>query len=310
MKNFLFLVIVFSLLSFSACSQKNPPENVKKEFLQKFVGAKSISWSSEKENEWEAEFRLNGNEMSACFDNSGKWLETEAEVSAKDLPAPVLNTLKSEFAGFKTDEISTVENPEMKGYEISLKNKQTKLTVIIGADGKVLEKESAEGNKKEAVKEKDEKYEKAEKEGIKAGEEKEVEAPVIVEKAFNQKFPDAKSVEWGSESKNEWEAEFTVDGKKMSASFDSLAVWMVTEIVISEKELPAAVVNTLNKDFAGFKKSLIEIYEDTKIKGYELGLKKGEASMEVILDNNGKVIKKSGLKDDDEKDEKPEAAKK
>jgi hypothetical protein len=278
MKNFLLLVVVFSLLSFSACSQKNPPENVKKEFQQKFTGAKSIKWSTEKENEWEAEFKLNGNEMSACFDNSGKWLETETEVSVKDLPAAVANTLKNEFTGFKTDEISTIENPEMKGYEFSLKNKESKLTVVIGADGKVLEKE--------------------------------VEAPASVEKAFNQKFPDAKSVEWGSESKNEWEAEFTVDGKKMSASFDSSAVWMVTETVISEKELPAGVVTTLNKDFAGFRKSLIEIYEDTKIKGFELELKKGETSIEVIFDNAGKVIKKTDLKESDEKDEKPEAAKK
>jgi hypothetical protein len=310
MKNFFLLVVVFSLLSFSACSQKNPPENVKKEFQQKFAGAKSIRWSSEKENEWEAEFKLNGNEMSACFDNSGKWLETEAEVSAKDLPAPVANTLKNEFVGFKTDEISIVENPEMKGYEFALKNKQTKLTVVIGADGKVLEKKSADSEKKEAANEKDEKDEKVEKEATKASGEKEVEAPASLVKAFNQKFPGAKSVEWGSESKNEWEAEFTVDGKKMSASFDSSAVWMVTEIAISEKELPAAVVTTLNKDFAGFKKNLIEIYEDPKTKGFELELKKGEASIEVIFDNAGKAIKKTELKEEDEKEEKPEVGKK
>ena len=303
MKNFLLMVVVLSLLSFTACSQKNPPENVKKEFNQKYVGAKSVSWSSEKKNEWEAEFKLNGKEMSACFDNSGKWLETEAEVNVKDLPAAVANTLKNEFAGFKTDEISTVENPEMKGYEFALKNKESKLTVVIGADGKVLEKESGEGEKKETVNENDEKDEKAEKSATKTGEEKEVDAPMSIVKAFNQKFPGAKSVEWGSESKNEWEAEFTVDGKKMSASFDSSAVWMVTETVISEKELPSAVVATLNKDFAGFKKSLIEIYEDSKIKGFELELKKGEASMEVILDNTGKVIKKSELKEEDEKEE-------
>jgi len=153
MKNFLVLFISFSLISFSACSQKNPPENVKKEFSQKFAGAKSVRWDSEKTNEWEAEFKIDGKEMSSCFDDSGKWLETETEISVKELPAAVTNTLKSEFAGFKTKEITTVENPEMKGYEFSLKNKETELTVIISAEGTVLKKGSSEENNEEDEKE-------------------------------------------------------------------------------------------------------------------------------------------------------------
>ena len=157
MKNFIILIAVFALISFSACSQKNPPDNVKKEFIQKFAAARSVKWDSENSNEWEAEFKLNGKEMSASFDNTGKWLETEAEVSAKELPAAVANTIKNEFAGFKTDEMSTIENPEMKGYEVALKNKKAELTVIISADGTVLKKESEEGKKEEN--EKDEKSE-------------------------------------------------------------------------------------------------------------------------------------------------------
>jgi hypothetical protein len=149
MKNFLILLVVFSLISFSACSQKNPPDNVKKEFSQKFAAAKSVKWDSEKPNEWEAEFKINGKEMSACFDDAGKWLETETEVSTKELPAAVTRTLKNEFSGFKTDEISTIENPEMKGFEVALKNKETEMTVIIGADGTVLKKETAGENKDE-----------------------------------------------------------------------------------------------------------------------------------------------------------------
>ena len=149
MKNFFILIVVFSLFSFSACSQKNPPDIIKKEFAQKFADAKSVKWDLEEKTEWEAEFKLNGKEMSASFDNSGKWLETEAEVSTKELPSPVANTLKNEFAGFKTNEISTIENPELKGYEIELKSKEKELTVIIGADGTVLKKEFSEENKKE-----------------------------------------------------------------------------------------------------------------------------------------------------------------
>ena len=65
MKNFSILVALFSMIFFSACSQKNPPENVKKEFSQKFAAAKSVKWESEESNEWEAEFTIDGKKMSA-----------------------------------------------------------------------------------------------------------------------------------------------------------------------------------------------------------------------------------------------------
>jgi predicted transcriptional regulator len=142
MKNYAFLLVTFSLFSFAACSQKNPPDNVKNVFSQKFADAKSVKWGSEKANEWEAEFKMNGKEMSACFDDAGKWLETEAEVSVKELPVAVTNTLRNEFSNYKTIEISNIESPEMKGFEFALKNKETEITVIIGADGIVLKKEA------------------------------------------------------------------------------------------------------------------------------------------------------------------------
>jgi hypothetical protein len=128
--------------------------------------------------------------------------------------------------------------------------------------------------------------------------------PENVKKEFSQKFSGATSVKWDSEEKNEWEAEFKMDGRKMSACFDSLAVWTGSETVISVKELPEAVINSLKTEFSGYKKSLIEIYESPEIKGFELVLKKGELSYEVIFDNSGKVFRKTELKEEDEKEEK------
>jgi len=118
----------------------------------------------------------------------------------------------------------------------------------------------------------------------------------IVKKEFSKKYPTAQSVKWDSEEKNEWEAEFTMDGKKMSASFDDSGKWIESETPISEKELPASVVNTLNKDYLGYKKGHIEIFESPAMKGFEIGLKKGDTSLEVVFDNNGKIIKKTSEK--------------
>lgn len=128
--------------------------------------------------------------------------------------------------------------------------------------------------------------------------------PENVKAEFTKKYASAQSVKWGSEGKNEWEAEFKVDGKKMSASFDNSAKWIESETEITEKELPGSVISTLNKDFQGYRKGVIEIFENNEIKGFELGLKKGETSIEVIIDNNGKVIKKTDAKEENEKTEK------
>ncbi len=131
----------------------------------------------------------------------------------------------------------------------------------------------------------------------------------IVKKEFTKKYAAAQSVKWDSEEKNEWEAEFTMDGKKMSASFDNSGKWIESETVITEKELPASVVSTLNKDFQGYKKGHIQIFESLEMKGFELGLKKGETSIEVIIDNSGKILRKTDVKEENEDEKKSEKGK-
>jgi ribosomal protein S17E len=81
---------------------------------------------------------MNGKEMTSSFDLNGKWLETETEISSKDLPAAVTATLAREFAAYKTGEMSIIENPEMKGFEIALKKDKSAVEVVIDASGKVL----------------------------------------------------------------------------------------------------------------------------------------------------------------------------
>ena len=134
------LVIVFFVISLSAFSQKRVPENVKKEFAAKYTSAQSVKWDSEETDEWEAEFNLNGKKMSASFDNSGRWIETETVISEKELPEVVVNTLKKDFQGYKKGPIEIYESPEMKGYEMSLKKGEKSWEVIFSDKGVLLKK--------------------------------------------------------------------------------------------------------------------------------------------------------------------------
>ena len=138
MKNVIILVILMFGFTFTAIGQNEPSEAVKKVFNQTFAGAKSVKWDKESANEWEAEFTLNGKEMTAAYDNNGKWLETETEISEKELPSKVAATLDKEFQGYKKGEIVIVESAEMKGFEIGLKKGTTSTEVVIDSNGKVL----------------------------------------------------------------------------------------------------------------------------------------------------------------------------
>ena len=138
MKNIFILFVALAFFSVPAFSQKTAPENVKKEFAKKYPAAQSVKWVSEETNEWEAEFKVNGKEMSSSFDEKGIWLETESKISEKELPASVTNTIAKNFAGFKTGEASANETPKGKGYEVELTNGETSLEVIFDNSGKVI----------------------------------------------------------------------------------------------------------------------------------------------------------------------------
>ena len=110
MKNFIVLIVASSMISVSAFCQKNPPENVKAEFTKKYASAESVKWGSEVKNEWEAEFKIDGKKMSASFDNTAKWIESETEITEKELPATVISTLNKDFQGYRKGDIEIFEN--------------------------------------------------------------------------------------------------------------------------------------------------------------------------------------------------------
>jgi hypothetical protein len=149
MKNLIALLVVFALISVSAFSQKNPPENVKKEFLKKYATAQSVKWESEEQNEWEAEFVMDGKQMSAAFDNSGKWMESETAITEKDLPVVVLNALNKDYPGYKKGDISIFEDSKNKGFELTLTKGKSSIEILVDNAGKIIKKTAIKENETE-----------------------------------------------------------------------------------------------------------------------------------------------------------------
>ncbi|MFH1319700.1 MAG: PepSY-like domain-containing protein [Bacteroidota bacterium] len=140
----LFLVIASAaIVSFNACSQtsKDVPANLKTAFSKKFPDATKVKWDKENEKEWEAEFKMDGKEYSASFDNNGAWMETEYEISTNEIPAVVKTTIEEEFSGYKIAESEISETADGKVYEFELEKDKVEMEVAIDTNGKIIKKE-------------------------------------------------------------------------------------------------------------------------------------------------------------------------
>ena len=143
--------MILVVYSFSACGQKGNgvPNKVKTAFSQKFPDAKKVKWDKENDQEWEAEFKMKGQEYSANFGVDGNWKETEYEIKKSEIPAAIKTTLDNEFAGYKVEIAEVSETAEGKVFEFKLEKDEADAEVAIAPDGKVIKKEEKKENDEE-----------------------------------------------------------------------------------------------------------------------------------------------------------------
>jgi hypothetical protein len=126
--------------------------------------------------------------------------------------------------------------------------------------------------------------------------------PEKVLSTFNQKFPNAKDVEWEKEDATEWEAEFNMDGKEYSANFSVNGDWKETEYEIEEADLPADIRALLDQNFSDYEIEEAEIAETAAGKSFELAIEVGEEEFEVVIDSQGNLTKKKEIKESGDQD--------
>jgi len=136
--------MLFGASLFAGTIKKDVPKVVKDAFAKKFPDAKSVSWDQEDQSEWEAEFKMDGMEYSANFDNQGTWKETEHEVKEGDVPQNVMAALKKEYSGYKIKESEISETGNGMVYEFMIKKSGKGMEVAIDKNGKIVSKEGAD----------------------------------------------------------------------------------------------------------------------------------------------------------------------
>ena len=145
MKYFLILfAFSFGFIS-TSCAQnkKMAPEAIQAAFKAKFPTVQKARWDMENEQEWEAEFKMNGKEMTANFKADGSWMETETEMKAADLPQAIKDALSAQFSGYKTEEAAMVETPgQAAAYEVELEMGETTIEALFSADGTLIKQKT------------------------------------------------------------------------------------------------------------------------------------------------------------------------
>lgn len=132
------VVITFGIF---ACTQ-TPPKQVSEAFNKKFNNTSNLKWEQEEENEWEAEFKMNGEKASAIFDANSTWLETETNIAKKDIPAEVQKAINLQFEDWNIEKAEIIETPEFKGYEILLDKEETETEILVTAAGEITIKKT------------------------------------------------------------------------------------------------------------------------------------------------------------------------
>ena len=126
--------------------------------------------------------------------------------------------------------------------------------------------------------------------------------PQAVKEAFAKKYPTAKKVDWEKEGAEEYEAEFKMDGKKMSANFKADGTWLETETEIKTKNLPAAVKAAIAKQFPDYELEEAEQIETPTVAvAYEVELEdeKNDVEIEAVFKADGTLVNSEVEKDDD-----------
>jgi hypothetical protein len=144
MKKIIVLLSVFLLFAFFGYTQIIPAEKVpapvKEAFAKKFPAATNVKYEMEKKD-YEVTFKDKGVGMSANFNSTGEWLETETIMIESDLPKKVLTSAATNFVGFMITEVTKVESPDkVVNYEMHLKKNKEGYEVKFSPKGVILKK--------------------------------------------------------------------------------------------------------------------------------------------------------------------------
>jgi hypothetical protein len=101
----------------------------------------------------------------------------------------------------------------------------------------------------------------------------------LAEQALQEKYPGAQNVEWDRTGKREYQGDFVLKGKTMSATFAPNGEWIETETILKNTALPQPVKDYVAKTYPKGVIAEVALIERPTL---------AEGIYRVEIENNGK----------------------
>ncbi|SDW33114.1 PepSY-like domain-containing protein [Aequorivita viscosa] len=141
MKAITFLTAV--LIGTTSLFAQDVPENqvpsvILNTFKKEFPKASDIEWEREGEL-YNVDFEIGYfTDYEAWFDASGKLIKYSEEISEKDLPQAVKDTVKKQFDGYRIDDVEKITENNIETYRVEIEKGNDERYVTFSKNGKLI----------------------------------------------------------------------------------------------------------------------------------------------------------------------------
>ncbi len=147
MKRNVFIIVFGLLLAHGAGFAQNIPQSqvpsvVLNHFKQTFPKAYDVEWEI-KNNQYCVEFETKpSKDHEVWYDNSGKLLKHKEEIAPRQLPAAIRSVIKSDFNGYRADDVKKITTGNTIQYSVELQSLKEELKVLFDEKGTVLKQQA------------------------------------------------------------------------------------------------------------------------------------------------------------------------
>ena len=148
-----------------------------------------------------------------------------------------------------------------------------------------------------------------------------VEIPATTRTSFETKYPNASNVTWAhyetdvpidwqwigwpTLDESDYVATFGMDNSNYWVWYDDQGNWIGTVTEVNSASLPAAINNLIQSQYANYTVTSVKKENDKNRTAYEIKLENGDNKVKLLVDENGKILKKKADINGEKTKEKP-----
>lgn len=273
------LLIALAVTFLQSCDENddnglgNVSEATRAAFVIKYPSAQQVEW--EVRNSYRvADFKQEGKDISAWFDNAGDWYMTETDIPFDLLPDAVKSAFRqSEYQSWKIDDVDMIERKEMETvYVVEIEQGQDEMDLYYSHDG-ILIKSVTDTDS-------DDDYE-----GFIPS-----QPSGIIEEYINKTYPNSRIVDIDIEN-GTTEVEILDGNVYRELSFNIEGTWMQTKTELHSSQLPVAVLESIkNSQYATYVIDDVDFIQTSSGEWYLVELESGKNEVKIRIDATGVIL--------------------